>query len=107
VKFAFGWILPGGVYLLKRRYDQFALCFALVAAGFAAGVALGGLNNPPQPGIFGAVAAVAQWFAGGPYLIARIFSHATLPIDAPIHNNGLALLMAAGAINLLAMADRD
>ena len=102
-----GWILPGGGYLLRRRYYQFALCLALVAAAFTSGVALGGLNNPPQPGVFGAVAALTEWLAGGPYLVAKIFSHAALPIDAPFHNYGLVLLMSAGTINLLAMADRD
>lgn len=107
MKFAFGWILPGGRYLLKRRYGQFALCFALVLAAFTAGVALGGLNNPPQPGVYGAFAALAQWLGGGPYLIARIFSHSALPINAPAHNYGLAFLTAAGTINLLALGDRD
>lgn len=107
MKFVFGWIVPGGAYLLKRRYDQFALSFALVLMAFAGGVALDGLSNSSQPGVFGAVATVSQWLAGGPYLIAKIFSHPTLPIDAPIHNYGLALLMAGGTLNLLAMADRD
>ena len=107
MNFVIGWILPGGAYLLKRSYYQFALCFALVAAAFTGGVALGGLSNPPQPGVFGAVAALTQWLAGGPYLVARIFSHPALAVDAPIHNYGLVLLMAAGTINLLAMADRD
>ena len=103
---AFGWLLPGGVYLLKRRYEQFAPGFGLVLAAFAAGAALGGLNNPAQPGVFGAAATAAKWLAGGPYLLARIFHHAPLPIDAPVHEYGATLLIAAGLVNLLALSDR-
>ncbi len=104
---AFGWLLPGGAYLLRKRYGRFALCFFLVSIAFAAGVALDGLSDPTQPGVYGAVSTIAKSLAGGPFLIARIFSHARLPIDAPPHDYGGALLIAAGMINLLALGDRD
>src|ERR1700686_888183 len=80
MKIAFGWLVPGGAYLLKRRYEQFALRFTLVCAAFASGIALGGLNNPPQSGAFGVAAAAAKWLVGGPYLIASIFGQAKLSI---------------------------
>lgn len=102
-----GWLVPGGGYLLTKRYRRFTLCFAMVCVVFAGGVALGGLHNPPQPGFFGVAAAAAQWLSGGPFLIARVFSHAPLPIDTPVHEYGAALLMTAGMINLLALADTD
>lgn len=104
---ALGWLLPGGQYLLKHRLGRFALCFALVSIAFAAGIALGGLTDPTQPGIYAAVSTIAKSLAGGPYLIARIFAQAKLPLDAPPHDYGAALLNAAGMINLLALGDRD
>lgn len=102
-----GWLVPGGGYLLRRRYDRFALCCFLVLSALCAGMAAGGLNNPQQSGILAAAETAAMWLAGGPYLIARIFSHATLPMDAPVHEYGIALLAAAGMINLLALADKE
>lgn len=102
-----GWLLPGGRYLLTNRLGRFALCFALVSIAFAAGVALGGLTDPTQPGIYGAVSTLTKSLAGGPWLIAKLFVHAKLPPDAPPHDYGAALLFAAGTINLLALGDRD
>lgn len=107
MKIVLGWLLPGGAYLLRKRYEQFAFSFALVCAAFVAGIGLGGLNTPAQPEIFGAAAAVAKWLIGGPYLIARMLNNSPVPIDAPMHDYGLALLMAAGLINLLALSDTD
>ena len=107
MRIAMGWLLPGGAYLSRKRYSQFVLSFGLVCVALVTGIGLGGLNNPPQSDFFGAAAAVAKWLIGGPYLIARIFSHPAIAMDAPAHDYGMALLMAAGLINLLALSDRD
>lgn len=104
---AIGWLIPGGAYLVKKRYNQFALCFVLVLTAFIAGVALGGLSTPPQPGFFGVASRLAEWLAGAPCLIAEFFRDTALPANAPPHDAGLALLIAAGVINLLALGDRD
>ena len=45
---AFGWLLPGGAYLLARRYLQFAISLALVCGATVAGMALHGANLWPQ-----------------------------------------------------------
>lgn len=39
---AFGWLVPGGAYLLMRRYAQAAMFGAAVTAAVIAGVALAG-----------------------------------------------------------------
>src|SRR5271169_3365523 len=39
---ALGWLLPGGGYLLTRRYVQFAAAFALICSALLAGLALQG-----------------------------------------------------------------
>src|ERR1039457_4944621 len=41
---AFGWLVPGGGYLLMGRKGQFALFLLLVSTAFGAGVALHGGN---------------------------------------------------------------
>ena len=52
----FGWLVPGGAYLLMRRYLQFAVFAVLVSATFAAGLALHGgyavaaARRTPGPG---------------------------------------------------------
>ena len=107
MKFALGWLVPGGAYLLAKRYEKFALCFAIVCATLGGGIALGGFHNPAQSGFFGVATTAAQWLAGGPFLITRVFSHGPLPIDTPVHEYGATLLMAAGIVNLLALADSD
>ena len=45
----FGWLVPGGAYLLMRRYVQFAVFAVLVSTTFAAGLALHGGLQWPQP----------------------------------------------------------
>src|SRR5215467_13733943 len=80
---AFGWLVPGGAYLLMRRYLQFAVFAFVVCATFAAGVVLQGGYRWPQPDelagldtstalIFKA-GALAKLLAGGPYLAAWLF----------------------------------
>ena len=39
---AFGWLVPGGAYLLMRRYLQAAIFAFVVSATFATGLALSG-----------------------------------------------------------------
>ena len=80
---AFGWLVPGGAYLLMRRYLQFAGFALVVSAAFAAGVALQGGCRWPDPaelaGLDGFTAwvfrigAVVKLLAGGPYLAAQFF----------------------------------
>ncbi|MGP8245610.1 MAG: DUF6677 family protein [Bryobacteraceae bacterium] len=45
----FGWLVPGGAYLLTRRYLQFAGFAVLVSGTFALGLALHGGYRWPQP----------------------------------------------------------
>ena len=109
---AFGWLVPGGAYLLMRRYLQFAVFALVVCAAFAAGVALqGGCGWPSAAdldGVDGLTAltfragAFARMLAGGPYLIARIFGCGGAFLDGRLHEYGAALLAMGGVANLLA-----
>jgi hypothetical protein len=47
---AFGWLVPGGAYLLARRYLQFAVSLALVSCATVAGIALHGANLVARSG---------------------------------------------------------
>lgn len=111
----FGWLVPGGAYLLLRRYAQFAVSFVLVTGAFAAGVALRGGSQWPQPaelqGLdnFTALAAKAgaltKALAGGPYLLAQLRDSSQTFLDGRLHEYGTTLLVMAGLFNLLALAD--
>jgi hypothetical protein len=110
---AFGWLVPGGSYLLMRRYTQFAIFAVLVPATFAAGILLQGSVQWPQPpelaGLDGFTAlgfkatAFAKALAGALYFVARLFDGVGF-LGGRLHEYGTALLMMAGLFNLLAVS---
>jgi hypothetical protein len=112
---AFGWLVPGGAYLLTRRYLQFAGFAILVLGTFAAGLALQGGYQWPHPEelqgldgftvLFFKAGALAKLLAGGPVLLARLFDSAHGFLDGRLHEYGSTLLTLAGIFNLLAVSN--
>jgi len=110
----FGWLVPGGVYLLMRRYVQAGVFALLVLAAFGAGIALHGGFEWPQPaelqGLDGFTAllfkagAAAKLLAGLPCLVALAFDGAHGFLDGRVHEYGTTLLAMAGLINLLGIS---
>ena len=111
----FGWLVPGGGYFLLGRKKQFVLFLLLVSTAFVAGLALqGGLLWPDGSelqGLDGMTSMLAQAgalvkiLAGGPYLLARFFAYSQDYIAGTLHEYGTILLVMAGVLNLLALAD--
>lgn len=109
------WLVPGGGYLLLRRYRQFAGFLLVVSAATVAGVLLQGANLWPASGelegldgLAGLMArggALAKAIAGGPYLLARWAGYSQTYLAGCLHEYGTVLLTAAGLLNLLAIAD--
>jgi len=114
-KLGLGWIVPGGGYLLTRRYQQFATYFLLISTAFALGLTLHGGNLWPQPSelqqldsltiLMAKGGALAKALAGGPYLIARLFDGPQNFVQGRLHEYGTTLLVMAGLVNLLALVD--
>ena len=112
---AFGWLLPGGGYLLLGRRRQFALFLAVVCAASVAGILLQGANLWPPPGdlqgldgvamLAARAGAVTKALAGGPYLMALAAGYSQSYRAGCLHEYGTALLTVAGLCNLLALAD--
>ena len=110
----FGWLVPGGAYLLMRRYAQFAAFALLVSITFAAGLALHGGVAWPQSaelqGLDGFTVllfkggALAKLLAGFPCLLAMLFDGARSFLDGRLHEYGTTLLVLAGLFNLLAIS---
>jgi hypothetical protein len=110
----FGWLVPGGAYLLMRRYLQFVAFAVLVSATFAAGLALHGGYQFPQPGelrgldsstvLFFEAGALARLFAGGPFLLGQLFGSGHGFLEGRLHEYGTTLLTLAGIFNLLAVS---
>ena len=111
----FGWLVPGGAYLLMRRYLHFAAFALLISITFALGLALHGGYQWPQPAelqgldsftalVFQA-AALAKAMAGGPYLLARLVHASGSFLDGRLHEYGTTLLALAGLFNLLAVSN--
>jgi hypothetical protein len=111
---AAGWLVPGGAYLLTRRYVQFAGFAALVLITFGAGLALHGGYQWPQPAdlqgldsltaLLFQVGTLAKLFAGGPFLLAQLFGGSHSFLDGRLHEYGTTLLSLAGLFNLLAVS---
>jgi len=112
---AFGWLVPGGGYLLTRRYVQFGLSLGLVLTASVSGVALGGGNLWPRPAdlaglslftvVLAKAAALTKLLAGAPYLLARLSGYSQNAFDGRLQEYGTTLLVIAGLLNLLALAD--
>ena len=111
---AFGWLVPGGAYLLMRRYLQFAIFAFVVCATFAAGLLLQGGHGWPEPAelagldtftswIFKA-GALAKMLTGAPYLIVQLFTGSNGLLDGRLHEYGTTLLVMAGVFNVLAVS---
>lgn len=110
-----GWLLPGGGYLFERRYMQFVASFALISGAFIAGIAMQGGALWVAPGeldgVDGFTSLVARAgvlgkaLAGGPYLLARFFYHSQNYMEGRLHEYGTVLLLCAGIMNILALAD--
>lgn len=109
-----GWLIPGGAFLLLRRYRQFTVFAVLVSATFATGVALDGSFVWPHAselaGLGGfdwcvaQAGAIARLLAGGPYLIAQLFGGGNSWLSGILHEYGTTLLSLAGLFNLLGVA---
>jgi hypothetical protein len=112
---AFGWLVPGGAYLLTRRYLQFAGFAILVSVTFAAGLALEGGYQWPQPADLQGIdsltsmmfkaGAFAKLLAGAPYLLAQLFGASHSFLEGRLHEFGTMLLSLAGLFNLLAISN--
>ncbi len=110
-----GWLVPGGGYLLTKRYTQFAVFLTLVCGVFAVGMSLHGGNAWPGAedlqGLDGLSARIAQAGAlakclvGAPYLIAAMLGDINTYTQGRIHEYGTTLLSMAGILNLLALMD--
>jgi hypothetical protein len=111
---AFGWLVPGGAYLLMRRYLQFGVFAFVVSAAFGAGLALQGGCRWPEPaelaGLDGLTAfvfqagAFAKLLAGGPYLAAWFFDGSSGLLSGRLHEYGSTLLLMAGLFNMLGVS---
>lgn len=109
----FGWFVPGGAYLLMRRYAQFAIFASVVTAAFAAGLLLHGSCRWPSPAElagtdgFTALAfratALAKSLAGAPYFAGRLLDGTSF-LGGRMHEYGTSFLMMAGLVNLLAVS---
>jgi hypothetical protein len=110
----FGWLVPGGAYLLMRRYVAFAVFAVVVVVAVVAGAVLqGGLRWPTTEELAGLDGFTALLFragafgkalAGGPYLLVRMFGGSSTFLDGRMHEYGSTLLIMAGAANVLAVS---
>ena len=110
-----GWLVPGGAFLLTRRYAQFVGFAALVTITCSAGLALhGGYQWPQSAELQGLdsmtallfqAGALVKMLAGGPFLLAQCFGGSHSFLDGRQHEYGATLLALAGLFNVLAVSN--
>jgi hypothetical protein len=110
----FGWFVPGGAYLLMRRYVQFAVFASAVTAAVIAGFVLQGGSGWPRPeelvGLDGftalvfRVGAATKLLAGAPFLAASMADSAGGFLSSRVHEYGSVLLIMAGVMNVLGVS---
>jgi hypothetical protein len=108
-----GWVVPGGAYLVSRRYVPFALFAAAVWASFGLGLVLQGATAWPSAadlaGLDGGTSlmlragAAVKVLAGAPYWIAQAAGVSGTFLDGRLHEQGTTLLAMAGIINVFAI----
>ena len=111
---AFGWLVPGGAYLLTRRYLEGAVFAVIVCLAFGSGLAMqGSVLRPTAAELQGLdpftsyvfqAGAFAKMLAGAPFLAASWFGVGGGFLAGRAHDYGSTLLLMAGIFNVLAIS---
>lgn len=103
---AIAWLIPGSGHLLLGRREKGLIFLTALPAMFAFGLWLEGRLfpfEPSQPLV--ALAAMADWGNGLPYLIAKLFHLGAGRAVALTYEYGNAFLIVAGLLNMLVVLD--
>jgi nucleoside recognition membrane protein YjiH len=100
------WLIPGAGHVLHGDLRRGGILFVTLTAMFALGIAFGGRLFPFQLSewlVF--LAAVAQWGAGVPRVIAGLAGVGDGDVIAITYEYGNTFLMASGLLNALVVLD--
>ena len=100
------WAIPGGGHVLYGDVRRGAILFVTLVGMFAIGLAFGGRLFPFQTSewlVF--LAAIAQWGAALPRLLAGLTGAGEGDVVASTYEYGNTFLMASGLLNTLAVLD--
>lgn len=100
------WLIPGAGHVLHGDVRRGGILFVTLTAMFAVGIAFGGRLFPFQLSewlVF--LAAVAQWGAAVPRLIAGVAGVGDGDVVAITYEYGNTFLMASGLLNALVVLD--
>lgn len=103
-----GWLIPGAGHVLHGDLRRGGIFFVVLTAMFAVGLAFGGRLFPFQFELsewLVFLAALAQWGAGLPRLIAGIAGAGEGNVVAVTYEYGNTFLMASGLLNALVVLD--
>ncbi len=110
----FGWVVPGGAYLLTRRYAQAAAFACVVCTAVIAGLWLqGSLQWPEHANLQGLDpftscvfqgSALVKALAGLPYAAATLLGPQRDFLTGRVHEFGTTLLLFAGVVNAVAIS---
>ena len=101
-----GWLIPGAGHFLLRKWVRGTLLFISIVAMFCIGIALKGKVYTPNTGELLDMLNFAGDLGNGLlYVIARIFSLGTAPVELATADYGTKFMVVAGLLNIVAAVD--
>ena len=100
------WIVPGAGHLWQGRRQKGIVFIAAIPVMFALGLALEGTIFPFQfSEPLSGLAAVAEFGAGLPWLLAHLFEKGAGTVTAATWEYGNSFMIVAGLLNFLVILD--
>jgi hypothetical protein len=101
-----GWLIPGAGHILLGKWVRGLLLFAAILTMFWIGLALQGKVYTPNTGdLLDMLGFAGDLGAGGLYLLARIMSWGTVPVQVALADYGTKFIVVAGLLNVIAAVD--
>ena len=101
-----GWLVPGAGHFLLKKWIRGTLLFISIVAMFCIGVALKGKIYTPNTGELLDMLNFAGDLGNGLlYVLARVFSLGTAPVELATADYGTKFMVVAGLLNIVAAVD--
>ena len=107
---ALGWLIPGGGHFLLKRTGRGIILLAAVTGMFLCGLMMRGAMFTPQSGdllttLINTGGFIGDLASGILYLLTVWLGYSQPDVPGMVHDYGTKFLVAAGALNILAMVD--
>ncbi|MGA2135904.1 MAG: DUF6677 family protein [Bryobacteraceae bacterium] len=107
---ALGWLVPGGGHFLLKRHGRAVLLLVSITLMYLCGLMMRGNMFQPQTGdpltfLINTGGFIGDLASGILYLLTVWLGYSQPDVPGMVHDYGTKFLVAAGALNILAMVD--